>query len=407
MKIVYENSKYLSSWKYFEIAKYVASLDKVVRIKNNDKPVMAVEEDLPAFIKENNNTGLYTSIWRYNSVDLEKAVRLSSLYFDIDSKDYEQALADCQKLVKYLSAHIPRESILVYFTGKKGFHVECEAITLGINPSNNLPNIFRFIAEQIKKDLKISSLDFSVYDARRMWRLPGSRHQSTGLYKNLVSEDILFSSMDDIIEFCKVASTNYVAEQFFDAKANQWFRDFTYEMEIEKEKSKNFIEYFNKHGSSAFKQYEEMNKEFTPKTLLDNCTAIKRLWEQAIEKKHLEHEARLFLCSILTYNEDSIKLLHGILSNCHDYNFEKTSSHINDWMRRRQLGIGGRPYTCERANAVGVGCGTCSLEKRNKWVRIGDKFVETEDLSSPSPIRFAYKNTKKEVNNNGTDRKSR
>jgi len=151
VKIVYENSKYLSSWKYFEIAKYVASLDKVVRIKNNDKPVMAVEEDLPAFIKENNNTGLYTSIWRYNSVDLEKAVRLSSLYFDIDSKDYEQALADCQKLVKYLSAHIPRESILVYFTGKKGFHVECEAITLGINPSNNLPNILGLLQSKLKK----------------------------------------------------------------------------------------------------------------------------------------------------------------------------------------------------------------------------------------------------------------
>lgn len=407
MKIVPENSNYLSTWKYFEIAKHVSSLDKVIRIKNGDKPVLITENDLETFVKENNNTGLYTSVWKYNDTNLDKAIRLSSLYFDLDSKDQQDVLVDCQRLYEYLINYVPKESILVYFTGKKGFHVECEAIALGINPSNNLPNIFRFIAEQIKKNLNINSLDFSVYDARRMWRLPGSKHQSTGLYKNLIPEQVLYSSVNDILNYCKQQADNSVCEQTFNAKANQWFRDFTYEMEIEKEKSKNFIDYFNKHGSSAFKQFEETDKEFTPKSLLENCTAIKRIWEQAVEKKHLEHEARLFLCSILTYNEESIKLLHGILSNCHDYNFEKTSSHINDWMRRRQLGIGGRPYTCERANAVGVGCGTCSLEKRNKWIRIGDKFVETEDLSSPSPIRFAYKNIKKEVNNSGTDRKSR
>jgi len=110
-----------------------------------------------------------------------------------------------------------------------------------------------------------------------------------------------------------------------------------------------------------------------------------------LKKKYLEHEARLFLCSILTYNEESIKFLHGILSHCSDYNVEKTNSHINDWVKRRQLGIGGRPYTCERANSAGVGCGQCSLEKKNKWVKIGDKYVETQEQSSPSPVRFAYK----------------
>jgi hypothetical protein len=69
---------------------------------------------------------------------------------------------------------------------------------------------------------------------------------------------------------------------------------------------------------------------------------------------------------------------------------EKTNSHINDWVKRRNLGIGGRPYTCERANAAGVGCGECSLDKRNKWVKVGDKFMETQEQSAPSPIRFAY-----------------
>lgn len=390
MRLPNDKEKFLSSWKYVEIAKYVPSLSRVIRQKDGDKPVLIDIDDVEKFRLENKNVGLYTSIWVYNSQNIEDAVRLGSLYFDIDNSDQNEAYNDCIKLYEYLLNYIPESAILVYFTGKKGFHIECEAITLGIIPSNNLPNIFRFIANTLKDKLSLNSLDFSVYDARRMWRLQGSQHQETGLYKNLLSPEILLNGMHGIIEYCQTRLENIVVEQQFNAKANEWFRNFTYDLEIEKERSKDFIGYFNKYGSSAFKSVEEKEKEFTPKKLLENCSAIRRLWQQAIDKKYLEHEARLFLCSILTYNKESIEFLHGILSNCEDYNVEKTNSHINDWIKRRQLGIGGRPYTCERANAAGVGCGGCSLDKRNKWIKVGDRFVETQEQSSPSPVRFAY-----------------
>ena len=390
MRIPDDDSKYLSSWKYVEIARYVPSLSRVIRSKNGDKPVLIDVNDIESFRAENKNTGLYTSVWSYNSQDLEEAVRLGSLYFDIDNKDQEISYVECMRLYEYLLQYIPQSAIIVYFTGKKGFHIECEAVTLGISPSNNLPNIFRFIATSLKEKLSLTSLDFSVYDARRMWRLQGSQHQDTGLYKNIIPLEILNKGIADILEYCKEQSENKIEEQSFNARANEWFREFTYNLEIDKERSKDFIGYFNRHGSSAFKTVEEKEKDFTPKRLLESCSAIKRLWQQAIDSKYLEHEARLFLCSILTYNQESIEFLHGILSNCDDYNVEKTNSHINDWVKRRNLGIGGRPYTCERANAAGVGCGQCSLEKRNKWVKVGDKFMETQEQSAPSPIRFAY-----------------
>ena len=391
MIIPNDPDKFLSSWKYLETAKYVQSLGRVIRQKDGDNTLFIEAKDKESFRQQNGNIGLYTSIWHYNSTDLDKAIRLGSLYFDIDNKDPHESYIDCMKLYNYLINYIPKSAVLVYFTGKKGFHIECEAITLGINPSNNLPNIFRFIASTLKDKLKLESLDFSVYDARRMWRLEGSKHQDTNLYKNLIPEDTLSQGMDRITDYCTVPSSNEVSEQNFNAKANEWFREFTYNMEIEKEKSKDFMGYFNKYGSTAFKQVDVKEKEFTPDKLLKSCTSIARLQQQAIEKKYLEHEARLFLCSILTYNEESIKFLHGILSNCSDYNVEKTNSHVNDWIKRRELGIGGRPYTCERANSAGVGCGECSLEKKNKWVKIGDKYVETQEQSSPSPVRFAYK----------------
>lgn len=395
MKISNSTSKFLSQWKFVEVARYVDSLSRVIREKNGDDPVFYNYEDIDSYRSLNNNVGLYTSIWRYDKPDIDNAVRLGSLYFDIDSDDISNSYSDCIKLYQYLVQHIPESAVLVYFTGKKGFHIECEAVALGINPSNNLPNIFRWAATKLKESLDLSNLDFSVYDARRMWRLEGSQHQDTGLYKNLIPKDVLYDSIDAIKEYCSSQKDNTVPDQTFDPKANEWFREYIYDLEIEKERSKDFLAYFNKHGSSAFKEYKEIDKEFTPKRLLEGCPAVRNLWQQAIDAHFLEHEARLFLCSILSYNEDSVKFLHGILSNCDDYNFEKSASHINDWIRRRQLGIGGRPYTCDRANSVGVGCGECALEQKKKWVKIGDRYVESDELSSPSPVRFAYVSIRK------------
>jgi len=395
MKISSSSSKFLAQWKHVEVARYVDSLGRVIREKKDDLPVFYSVEDIDIYRESNSNTGLYTSIWRYDKPDIESAVRLGSLYFDIDSDDIEESYKECILLYDFLKSKIPASAVLVYFTGKKGFHIECEAVTLGINPSNNLPNIFRWIATKVKDQLNLNNLDFSVYDARRMWRLEGSRHQDTGLYKNLIPDNILYDSIGAVKEYCKNRQVNDVADQQFNAGANEWFREYIYDLEIEKERSKDFLAYFNKHGSSAFKEYKEVDKEFTPKRLIEGCPSIRNLWQQAIDNHFLEHEARLFLCSILSYTEDSVKFLHGILSNCDDYNYDKSSSHINDWIRRRQLGIGGRPYTCERANSVGVGCGNCSLDQRKKWIKVGDRYTESDELSSPSPIRFAYVSVKK------------
>lgn len=396
MIIPLDKDKYLNAWNLVELAVYIPSLSRVIRQKESGKSKMISVFDLDSFRKEHNNTGLYTSIWHYNSEEINDAIRCGSLYFDIDSADEQISLDQCRILYSYLAKYIPKESIIVYFTGKKGFHIECEAMCLGINPSNALPKIFRFIAGKLRDKLSLDCLDFAVYDARRMWRLAGSKHQDTGLYKNRINEDLLFSDISSIKNYCKELQDNSVLEPVFNARANEWFREFSYDMEMEKIISGDFLSYFNKHGSSAFKDLVKSDKVFTPDILLKNCSAVKNLVNQAKNNHHLEHEARLFLCSILTYDEESIKYLHSILSMCDDYNVEKTSSHINDWIRRRQLGIGGRPYTCERANAAGVGCGECQLEKKKKWISIGNKYVESLEESSPSPVRFAYKSNKKE-----------
>lgn len=395
MKISSDPDKYTYSWRYVELAKYVPSLNRIIREKKDDQAVLLDVDHVYKYANKFSNTGIYTSVWHFNSKDISSSLRLGSLYFDIDNEDINLSWEECKKLYSYLSNFIPEDSLIVYYTGKKGFHVECEALSLGINPSNSLHSTFRYIAKSISEDLSLQSLDFSVYDQRRMWRLPGTKHQDSGLYKNKLSNQMLFSSVASIKEYCKTPQDNTVLDQSFDYKANEWFREYSYKMEEEKNKPKDALAYFNEHGSKSLVSFSSSEKVFDKKELLTKCSAILRIEKEAKEKHHLDHESRLFLCSILTYTEDSVKYLHEILSNCDDYNPQKSSAHINDWIKRREIGIGGRPYTCERANSAGVGCGDCSLESRNKWVKIGDKFVETSEKTSPSPIRFAYKSLKK------------
>lgn len=389
-----EQNQYLHQWNKYEVARYVPSLSRVIRDKNNNLPLILKSNEIKDYAAKHHNVGIYTSVFAYNTEDLAKATRLGPLYFDIDSDDTHLAFSECKTMYEYLAQFVPESSILVYFTGKKGFHIECEPISLGINPSNDLAKVFRYIANDLKSKLNLSTLDFSVYDQRRMWRYPNSKHQTTGLFKVLLnanqSENLIYKSIEEIKQYAQSPQSLDVADQTFDYKANEWYRQYTYEMEESLKKKDNPLDYFNKFGSKAFKNVSETKKIFNKNKLLRNCSAIKRLEQQAKETGFLEHEARLFLCSILTYTEDSIMYLHEILSQCSDYNFHKSSAYINDWVKRRQLGIGGRPFTCERANASGVGCGACQLEKKNKWVQVGSRYVETQEKISPSPIRFAY-----------------
>jgi len=403
MKINLEQNKFLSQWKYYEVARYVSSLNRVIRDKQNGMPLILESHEIENYSAKNDNTGIYTSVFAYNSIDLDKALRFGPLYFDLDSENINLAFDECKKLFEYLVQFIPKSSILVYFTGKKGFHIECEPISLGINPSNQLAKIYRFIAGDMKDKLNLSTIDFSVYDQRRMWRYPNSKHQSTGLYKVLLNpyqlKNYIHCDIAEVLDYAKHKQNISVCEQSFDYKANEWYRQYSYEMEESLKKKDDPLEYFNKYGSKVFREVQESTRCFDKINLMSKCPAIQRLYNQAVENHNLEHEARLFLCSILTYTEDSIKFLHEILSNCYDYNFEKSSAHINDWIKRRNMGIGGRPYTCDRANSAGVGCGSCALEAKNKWVKVGNRFVETSEKSLPSPFRFAYKNIKKEKEN--------
>lgn len=415
MWIPSDPERFTSRFKYVEYAKYVEEAFPL-RDKNAEDPDAIIgwrpgvirkvkvvnrgteeQEKIPLkftwdevwkMAEKDGNVGIYTSVFNYESKVAGKGQCIANLYFDLDNEDINIAQLETRRLYTYLKTIIPESAITIYFTGKKGFHIECEAITLGIGPSGDLADVFRLVANDVEKKMELTSLDFSVYDSRRMWRLPNTKHQSTGLYKIAITPEELMGDIVDILSAAKEPREHEVPEPFFDPKANEWFREFTYEQAKPSLSPEEMMERFSKFGTGMVRDVGEM--QFDPEKLFTNCHAMERLWKKSEQEHYLNHEERLFLCSILTYSDQAIEYLHAILQNCSDYNEAKSESHIKDWVRRRELGIGGRPYSCARANSAGVGCGNCELEAKEKYQVIGDRMVPTGEKAAASPIRFAY-----------------
>lgn len=408
MRLPNDPTKYSNRWKYLELGAWRYSkkrgresllrdmvYSKLPTGEDHAEPKVFELSEIEAYRKKYHNSGIYSSIFQYDNRDLDKATRLGSLYFDFDSSDGEEARGDTLTTAKFFFDMLPDEAIRIYFSGKKGFHLEIEALALGITGSRELPDVFRYIANHLSSLLSLTTLDFVCYDVRRMWRLPNSKHQSTGLFKRLIRLEDLSKPIEDIQKIAQTPSEYEVPEQIFNMKGNEWYREFTYKYEEskipQKYTSEDLLDRFNQHGTTMLRGVGDTEKVFDPIDLFDNCSAIHSLWKKAETKHELTHYERLFLCSILTYTDEAIYYLHEILKNCHDYQFEISQAHIDDWVRRRERDIGGRPFSCEKANQLGVGCGTCNLEPRKKWVKIGDSWIESEEESKPSPIRFAYK----------------
>lgn len=266
----------------------------------------------------------------------------------------------------------------------------CEPVALALGPSGDLPGIFRFIARYISDKLGLQGTDFNVYDSRRMWRVPNTIHQRTGLYK-VECMQLLRDSQDiaAILELAKAPREVEVPEQVHESKAIKWFGELKGEYEEQTFKAKSYYSNFDNflRGGTNYHSNDMGSRVFTTE-ILDKCSAVKSMYDKVRTEHYLNHYERLFLCSLFTYNEQAVEFLHKeILSHCEDYNFQISDNHIKDWIRRRENGRGGRPFTCEKAQEVGIICQDCDKLKPAKR-RINGHIMDEE--VSPSPVRLAY-----------------
>jgi len=137
-------------------------------------------------VRERGNQGVFATAYRYNTDNPDESFLYGDMYFDFDNKDdFEPVRADAITVMAYLKTvfKIESEQIRIYFSGNKGVHIIIPASIFGIAPDKELNGIFRTIAENVQSFTRHKTMDMRIYDNKRLFRIPNSIHESTGLYK--------------------------------------------------------------------------------------------------------------------------------------------------------------------------------------------------------------------------------
>ncbi len=152
------------------------------------------DEDFRCLLTETGSTAGYTGLcWS------------PWLWFDIDREELADALVDARRLASFLAEwyRLPEESLLIFFSGSKGFHIGLPTALWSPEPSDVFHQVARRFAENMA-ELASVVIDSGVYDRVRAFRAPNSRHPKTGLHKRWLSFDELMGlSLDAILDRAK------------------------------------------------------------------------------------------------------------------------------------------------------------------------------------------------------------
>ena len=163
---------------------------------------------------KNQKQDYYTSVYLYdekqkeefnisNSVSGMKDVKTNKLIFDFDSKDLDIARQDALTVISKLNNdNISSDSIDIFFSGGKGFHLVIET------DDYFTPKEAKNTALKYAKGLK--TFDSVVYNANRILRVPFTKHLESGLYKTPLQLDELENST--VEEIKDIAKEEYTPE---------------------------------------------------------------------------------------------------------------------------------------------------------------------------------------------------
>lgn len=142
--------------------------------------------DINQFVASRNMRGTYRSAFRYSSTDIDNALMYGDLYFDLDDvNNFETVRKDAITVLNTIEVTflIDKKLVQIYYSGYKGIHLILSAKTLGIQPCDNLNEIYKYIALNASKFTPFKTIDTQIYDNRRLFRIPNTINEKSGLYK--------------------------------------------------------------------------------------------------------------------------------------------------------------------------------------------------------------------------------
>lgn len=182
----------------------------------NDRGILVKPEEVLERIDSEKD--YYVSTYYYNEEQYKqfqqtktvkgiRDVTSDQVWFDFDSKDdLSLAQNDVKVLLERVKKYADPKSAEVYFSGNKGF-----TVILKLNKFLNPKQIEYLALEKFGKDLK--TLDASLYDSAQILRVPGTKHQVSGLYKiPLTTKEIQSLTPDEIKK--KASSLDQISDEF-------------------------------------------------------------------------------------------------------------------------------------------------------------------------------------------------
>ncbi len=168
-------------------------------------------EDIEEFIKENNETNCYCSVYSYTEYNQQKRNKFTAiidcLVFDFDDfENLDHAVEDAKKLVSWANRHGSKPRI--HFTGGRGVHIFLDL--LPINLKHPQETLRKFVIE-LNKKAQLDTLDLSVVgDLERIIRIPNTIHKKTGLYCIPINPTLFpFLTSKDLVKMAEHKS-NYI-----------------------------------------------------------------------------------------------------------------------------------------------------------------------------------------------------
>lgn len=205
-------------------------------------------------------SSIYATAYRYNNPDIRQADMIGDLYIDFDvdeiGANFDQLKDDIFRTLAALKAlfGIDQGSIQLYFSGGKGFHLTIPSEVLGIQPDPELNMIFKHIAEDLSKLIRHGTIDTRIYDKVRLFRVPNSKHQETGLYKVPVTlAELREGTFESLSALAATPRRPMPVKRTYSTKANQMYQQYIREWEKEKKAIEN-----RRH------KYKEKTLDFMP-----------------------------------------------------------------------------------------------------------------------------------------------
>lgn len=181
---------------------------------NKEKNIFKRKDFLPhsllrSVILKRNNYGVFQTTFRYDIENQDEANLYGDFYLDFDSDNFEYVRKDALKAISYLKVvfnlKVPTKQLQIFFSGNKGVHIIVPGEILGVTPRKDLNEIYKTIANAISKFTDNGTVDLKIYDNKRLFRVPNSKHEKTNLHKIPITLDELrYSSESEIRELATV-----------------------------------------------------------------------------------------------------------------------------------------------------------------------------------------------------------